>query len=248
MLAYILGLPVMCLLDYAIAQPTTVGGGNYYNNLCDEYDPNAPPALRPDVGTACRNLSGWSNSVATNMLLRPATLPVVITQGRQGQPNQYRWSVMPQNMESSGIKPSAWYSIDNGYSWGAHNWPICAGAGQACVCPYGRAGIFYAYDEGTFQIASVTNQTVNCEATNPVFRHNQMNSGSEALEGTLFAKRIEITTKVFCRCGQPLSPTEQWSTFTDNCLEVGSHYRTANAEGDSCMGFVKEYTDNSECK
>ncbi len=166
------------------------------------------------------------NDPPNDVQLRTAAIAVTIRQGEEGQPDQYRWATIPRNFNST-----TWKQVDSFpiAEWSAEKWPICAAAGQLCACPNGKAAIFDVYSDGNFQISSAAGNAP-CNAWNPSFQN--------------FA--VANTDKVYCRCGQPLTPKEQWSTFTDNCLETGSRYRTANGidTSGSCMGIPVDYNQN----
>ena len=138
---------------------------------------------------------------------------------------------MPRSFHSSAVKPLSNFSIDT--QWVARDWPVCAAVGHICRCPRGTAAIFDSYDDDVYQIASRSG-SVRCVPTLPAF----------TASGETFSNRIKSPNFVYCRCGQPLEPEEQWSTFTDNCLQVGSHYRTGNgvAVASSCMGEPVDYS------
>lgn len=209
---------VACWLSGVLAQSV-----NVYESSCNDKVPT-----RATVGKSCRTMNQNSSEPPDNMQLRTTALAVAIREGRGGEPMQYRWTTMPRNITSAEYRAKDNFAISEKQY--VRNWPICAAAGQKCKCANGGyAAIVDVYEDSNYQISS-TAGNVTCNSEARVF------TGFRATEAN----------KVYCRCGQPLTPTEQWSTFTDNCLGVGSRYRTANGVGvaESCMGMPADYNMN----
>ena len=222
-----------CWVSSVLAAHDGTAGSSYgnsymYGSECDGSGGTATSEpTRPTVGRSCKTMNDPTNDTPTDVQLRTTDIAVTIRQGEDGQPDQYRWATIPRNFDSTTWKQLNTFSLAE---WSADKWPVCAAAGQKCDCPNGRVAIFDVYDpDDNFQISSATGD-VQCNAGDPAFQ------------------KFEVTNsdKVYCRCGQPLTPEEQWSTFTDNCLETGSRYRTANGidTSGSCMGLPVDYNRN----